>query len=106
MTENTEMYDPAVHVAAMAIGYLAAVIEECGSVTAEDWNRSLRAAIRKGGSGATAVVEYCAHETLTGAEGPLDVLGRWPVLWSCDWCGATLQSETRATLHSCNARRF
>lgn len=38
-----------------------------------------------------AVAVYCAHDmSLTGAEGPVRDLGRWPILWSCDWCGATL----------------
>ncbi|MGX9346376.1 hypothetical protein [Microbacterium sp. KNMS] len=41
--------------------------------------------------GPQAVIEYCAHDgSLTGAEGPVRDLGRWPVLWTCDLCGATL----------------
>ncbi|MCK8465862.1 hypothetical protein M0722_01525 [Microbacterium sp. KSW4-16] len=39
----------------------------------------------------TEVIVYCAHDwSLTGAEGPVRLLGRHPVLWSCDICGATV----------------
>lgn len=35
------------------------------------------------------LIRYCAHDhSLTGAEGPVRDLGRWPVLWTCDECGA------------------
>lgn len=37
------------------------------------------------------VILHCAHDlSLTGAEGPIAELGRWPILWNCDTCGATL----------------
>ncbi|WPM94399.1 hypothetical protein VG1_CDS0075 [Arthrobacter phage Cupello] len=35
----------------------------------------------------TALVLWCPCLSWSGAEGPLDTLGRWPVLWSCDGCG-------------------
>ena len=39
----------------------------------------------------TDLILYCAHDlSLTGAEGPIRDLGRWPVLWTCDTCGATV----------------
>lgn len=37
------------------------------------------------------LVEFCDHGvSLTGAEGPVRALGRMPVLWTCDGCGALL----------------
>lgn len=45
-------------------------------------------------SAATAMIEHCAHElSLTGAEGPVRLLGRWPILWTCDTCGATVHQR-------------
>jgi hypothetical protein len=35
----------------------------------------------------------CDHLSLSGAEGPVADLGRWPVLWSCDSCGMTLLDD-------------
>lgn len=29
----------------------------------------------------------CAHESESGAEGPIDSLGRFPRFWRCDGCG-------------------
>ena len=31
----------------------------------------------------TEVALYCEHDEREGAEGPVVLLGRWPVLWSC-----------------------
>lgn len=43
----------------------------------------------------TAIIEYCAHDlSLSGAEGPIAVLGRWPILWTCDGCGATVLDQS------------
>ncbi|MDF2554149.1 MAG: hypothetical protein K0R60_44 [Microbacterium sp.] len=40
------------------------------------------------------VILYCGHDwSLTGAEGPVVDLGRWPILWTCDVCGATVLDE-------------
>jgi hypothetical protein len=33
------------------------------------------------------LILYCAHGSWTGAEGPVDLLGRMPILWKCDQCG-------------------
>lgn len=30
----------------------------------------------------------CDHDSCTGDEGPISELGRWPVRWRCDGCGA------------------
>lgn len=30
---------------------------------------------------------HCPHENWTGIEGPMQDLGRWPVVWQCDGCG-------------------
>lgn len=50
-------------------------------------------------STSTAVVLHCAHDcSWTGAEGSVLELGRWPVLWSCDCCGATVLDCTCFTL--------
>ncbi|MGX5770814.1 hypothetical protein ACWKWN_08690 [Microbacterium trichothecenolyticum] len=39
----------------------------------------------------SALIEFCAHDwSLTGAEGPVVELGRMPILWTCDVCGATV----------------
>jgi hypothetical protein len=35
-----------------------------------------------------ALVLWCPCSSWSGAEGPIDELGRWPVLWSCDGCGS------------------
>lgn len=35
----------------------------------------------------TEVVLYCGHDEREGAEGPVVLLGRWPVLWRCVLCG-------------------
>lgn len=38
-----------------------------------------------------ALVLYCGHDlSLTGAEGPVRLLGRMPILWECDGCGMIL----------------
>lgn len=34
-----------------------------------------------------ALALRCAHESWSGAEGPIVELGRWPILWICDGCG-------------------
>lgn len=36
----------------------------------------------------------CEHVSMSGAEGPVITLGRWPVLWSCDSCGVTIRYDT------------
>lgn len=37
----------------------------------------------------TDVILHCRHDiSSTGAEGPMSDLGRWPVIWKCDECGA------------------
>ena len=32
----------------------------------------------------------CSHNSLTGDEGPISDLGRWPIRWRCDECGAVV----------------
>lgn len=32
--------------------------------------------------------EQCPHDSLSGDEGPIAELGRWPMRWRCDECGA------------------
>lgn len=42
----------------------------------------------------TALIPYCAHDlSLTGAEIPVALLGRYPILWTCDICNATTLDE-------------
>lgn len=36
----------------------------------------------------------CEHVSMSGAEGPVLTLGRWPVLWRCDSCGVTIRYDT------------
>lgn len=39
-----------------------------------------------------AVILHCNHNTSsTGAEGPITLLGRFPIIWKCDDCGAVHQ---------------
>lgn len=33
------------------------------------------------------VMVKCGHEALSGLEGPVEELGRWPEVWACDGCG-------------------
>lgn len=40
-------------------------------------------------------VEPCAHDSLSGDEGPVRELGRMPVRWRCDECNAVI--------HQCSA---
>lgn len=40
------------------------------------------------------VAVLCEHVSMSGAEGPVLTLGRWPILWSCDSCGATIRYDT------------
>lgn len=55
-------------------------------MSAGSWDAMVSAELQR-----AAVLDYCAHDmSLTGAEGPARDLGRPVVLWSCDWCGATL----------------
>lgn len=56
-----------------------------------------------------AIIAYCAHDlSLTGAEGPIADLGRWPILWSCDGCGATVldQSEVEDICTECGSLHY
>ena len=46
----------------------------------------------------TDVMIRCEHVSLSGAEGPVIDLGRWPVLWSCDSCGMTVVYDTTPLL--------
>lgn len=44
---------------------------------------------------ASDLVRFCAHDiSLTGAEGPISALGRFPILWRCDDCAAILRKDT------------
>lgn len=40
--------------------------------------------------------EDCTHPSLTGDEGPIAELGRYPVRWKCDTCGAIVHQDTTA----------
>lgn len=40
----------------------------------------------------------CTHVSLSGDEGPVLELGRWPVLWRCDSCGARIEYDTTPLL--------
>lgn len=53
------------------------------------WWRDQRAAIWAGGR----VIFGCPHDSQTGAEGPVASLGRMPLLWVCDMCGALLDDK-------------
>jgi hypothetical protein len=37
----------------------------------------------------------CTHESLSGDEGPIEALGRWPTRWRCDGCGAIVNDADR-----------
>lgn len=34
----------------------------------------------------------CPHVSLSGAEGPISVLGRMPTRWRCDQCDTTIEA--------------
>lgn len=36
------------------------------------------------------MVMHCTHPSLSGAEGAVVEMGRWPVLWQCDTCGVLI----------------
>ena len=44
------------------------------------------------------VILFCEHLSMSGAEGPVLTLGRWPILWSCDSCGVTISHDTTPLL--------
>lgn len=35
------------------------------------------------------IVLYCDHPSWDGAEDPVHVMGRFPILWTCLGCGIT-----------------
>jgi hypothetical protein len=35
-------------------------------------------------------MDECPHDSLSGDEGPVVLLGRMPVRWRCDACGAVI----------------
>ena len=37
--------------------------------------------------------EPCPHLSMTGDEGPVELLGRWPKRWKCDACGAVVHDD-------------
>ena len=37
----------------------------------------------------------CPHVSLSGDEGPIDELGRWPLVWKCDSCGARIHEAAQ-----------
>ncbi|WP_229685840.1 DUF5131 family protein [Longimycelium tulufanense] len=39
----------------------------------------------------------CGHESMSGGEGPVELLGRWPRRWVCDGCAAVLDDDTGTT---------
>lgn len=42
----------------------------------------------KGHDMTTDVIHHCDHPSFTGAERSIEEMGRFPVLWKCDECGA------------------
>ena len=40
--------------------------------------------------------DNCPHLSISGDEGPMSELGRWPVRWKCDSCGAVWDERTSA----------
>jgi hypothetical protein len=39
----------------------------------------------------------CSHDSLSGDEGPIADLGRFPTRWKCDACGAVTHDATTST---------
>jgi hypothetical protein len=47
-------------------------------------------------------MDDCLHDSLSGDEGPVALLGRMPVRWRCDECDAIVYDDAAV---GCNGRK-